>query len=43
MNRIPKIIHYCWLSDDPVPAELQKYMQSWKKYLSGYVEFRPLR
>ena len=36
MNRIPKIIHYCWLSDDPVPAELQKYMQSWKKYLSGY-------
>lgn len=33
---IPKIIHYCWLSDDPVPQELQNYMQSWKKKIPEY-------
>lgn len=33
---IPKIIHYCWLSNDPIPAELQKCMESWKKYLPDY-------
>lgn len=33
---IPKIIHYCWLSNDPVPDNLQKYMESWSKYLSDY-------
>ena len=33
---IPKIIHYCWLSNDPVPADLQKYMKSWQVYLSDF-------
>lgn len=33
---IPKIIHYCWLSGDPVPAKLQKCMESWKKHLPDY-------
>ena len=33
---IPKIIHYCWLSNDPFPRDLQKYMESWKKYLPDY-------
>lgn len=33
---IPKIIHYCWLSGDPIPANLQKCMESWKKNLSDY-------
>lgn len=33
---IPKIIHWCWLSDDPVPARLQKCMDSWKVYLPDY-------
>ncbi|MGL4852003.1 MAG: glycosyltransferase family 32 protein [Phocaeicola sp.] len=33
---IPKIIHYCWLSGDPIPADLQRYMKTWKKYLSDY-------
>jgi mannosyltransferase OCH1-like enzyme len=28
---IPKIIHYCWLSNDPIPEKLQKYMSSWNK------------
>lgn len=33
---IPKIIHYCWLSNDPIPEKLQEYMASWKKYLPDY-------
>lgn len=33
---IPKIIHYCWLSNDPIPSNLQNYMDSWKKYLPDY-------
>jgi mannosyltransferase OCH1-like enzyme len=33
---IPKIIHYCWLSGDPVPKDYQKRMRSWDKKLSGY-------
>lgn len=33
---IPKIIHYCWLSNDPVPQKLQKYMLTWKEKLPDY-------
>lgn len=33
---IPKIIHYCWLSNDPVPEKLQIYMNSWKEKLPDY-------
>lgn len=33
---IPKIIHYCWLSGDPIPEKLKKYMESWKKHLPDY-------
>lgn len=33
---IPKIIHYCWLSNDPIPESLQRCMDSWKKYLPDY-------
>jgi mannosyltransferase OCH1-like enzyme len=33
---IPKIIHYCWLSTNPIPKKFQKYMWSWKKHLSKY-------
>lgn len=33
---IPKIIHYCWLSDDPFPPKIQKCVDSWHKYLKGY-------
>lgn len=28
---IPKIIHYCWLSDEPMPAELKRCIKSWRK------------
>ena len=33
---IPKIIHYCWLSNDPIPESLQTYMKSWKTHLPDY-------
>lgn len=33
---IPKIIHYCWLSSDPIPQELEGYMKSWKIFLPDY-------
>ena len=33
---IPKIIHYCWLSDDPIPYNLQNYMMTWKVKLPDY-------
>lgn len=33
---IPKIIHWCWLSGDPIPEKLQKYMLSWKEKLPDY-------
>jgi mannosyltransferase OCH1-like enzyme len=33
---IPKIIHYCWLSDNPVPVDYQKYIKLWKVKLSDY-------
>lgn len=35
-NRIPKIIHWCWLSGEPVPAFLQECMASWKRRLPDY-------
>lgn len=33
---IPKIIHYCWFSNDPIPKDLKKYMKSWKEKLYDY-------
>lgn len=33
---IPKIIHYCWLSNDPIPAELKHCIASWKKCMPDY-------
>lgn len=33
---IPKVIHYCWLSNDPIPEKMQKCMESWKKFLPEY-------
>ena len=28
---IPRIIHYCWLSDDPIPENLQENMNTWSR------------
>lgn len=36
---IPKVIHYCWLSDEPYPEGIKACMYSWKKYLPDY-EFK---
>ena len=33
---IPKIIHYCWLSDDPFPDLIEKCINSWKEKLPDY-------
>lgn len=33
---IPKIIHYCWLSDEEYPEKIKKCIESWQKYLPDY-------
>lgn len=33
---IPKIIHLCWLSGDPYPADIQKCLDTWKEHLPDY-------
>ena len=34
---IPRIIHYCWLSDDPIPEEIQTYINGWRELMPDYV------
>ena len=33
---IPKVIHYCWLSKDPYPKEVERCISSWKEILPEY-------
>ena len=33
---IPKIVHYCWLSNDPYPELVRRCIQSWKEKLPDY-------
>lgn len=33
---IPKIIHYCWLSEEPYPKLINDCIESWNKYLPDY-------
>ena len=33
---IPKTIHYCWLSDDPIPTDLQECIKSWKVHMPDW-------
>ena len=33
---IPKKIHYCWLSNEPIPEKYQKYIQGWKRIMPDY-------
>lgn len=40
LNRIPKIIHYCWFGGKNIPANLQNCMKSWEKILVDYKFFR---
>lgn len=36
MNKIPKIIHYCWLSGEEIPENLQRCIDSWKVHMPDY-------
>lgn len=33
---IPRKIHYCWLSQDPFPASIQRCIDSWHRVLPDY-------
>ncbi len=33
---IPKIIHYVWLGNDPLPEEMRKCLDSWKRWMPDY-------
>ena len=33
---IPKVIHYCWFGNNPLPPLAIKCIDSWKKYLPDY-------
>ena len=33
---IPKIIHYCWFGGNPKPAEVKKYIDSWRRFCPDY-------
>ena len=36
LNRIPKIIHYCWFGGNPISELGEKCIASWKKYCPEY-------
>ena len=33
---IPKVIHFCWLSNEPYPDLIKKCIESWKEKLPDY-------
>lgn len=33
---IPKTIHYCWFSGNPIPEELQRCIDSWSRFCPDY-------
>lgn len=33
---IPKIIHYCWLSKDPLPNQFADHLKGWKEKMPDY-------
>lgn len=33
---IPKIIHYCWLGNHPLPKKHKKFIKSWAKHMPEY-------
>lgn len=35
-NPIPKVIHYCWFGNNPLPESVEKCINSWKVYLPDY-------
>ena len=35
-SMIPKVIHYCWFSEESIPDNIQKCIDSWQTVMSGY-------
>lgn len=35
-TKIPKKIHYIWFSENPLPKQLQRYVDTWKKLCPDY-------
>jgi mannosyltransferase OCH1-like enzyme len=35
-KKIPKIIHYCWFSGEPLNNQVKRNIRSWKKYCPNY-------
>ena len=33
---IPKIIHYCWFGENPIPEHLRQYMQTWSAHMPNW-------
>lgn len=33
---IPKSIHYCWFGGSPLPDDVKKYIESWKRFCPDY-------
>jgi len=33
---VPKIIHYCWFGNNPIPEKYQEYIAGWKKMMPDY-------
>ncbi len=33
---IPKTLHLCWLSGDPFPADIQRYIDTWRQIMPDY-------
>ena len=33
---IPKIIHYCWVGNNPIPKQHQEYIDGWKRLCPDY-------
>ncbi len=33
---IPKKIHYCWFGRNPLPADVEKYIETWRRFLPDY-------
>ncbi len=33
---IPKIIHYCWFGDNPMPKSFQENIDTWKRHCADY-------
>jgi hypothetical protein len=36
INKIPKLIHYCWFGGGIIPTLIQQCISSWSKYNPGY-------